>query len=338
MSQQPDHVFIIAEAGVNHNGDLELAKKLVKAAAEAGADAVKFQTFQAEAIVTTSASKAKYQKQTTDADESQYEMLKRLELSREDFQILKKHCTVNSIMFMSTPFDLKSIGMLVEMGLEIFKIPSGEITNLPYLRKMGSLGKKLILSTGMSTLDEVQEAVKILTMAGTPRENITVLHCTTEYPAPFNDINLQAMETLQNRLGMKVGYSDHTSGIEVPIAAVALGAKVIEKHFTLDKTMDGPDHKASLDPTELKKMVTAIRHIELAIGGSEKKPTDPELANRNVARKSIVAAAPIAKGELFTETNLTTKRPATGISPMQWDTVIGKAAPRDFTQDELITL
>lgn len=338
MSSRFDSVFIIAEAGVNHNGDLGLAKKLVEAAAEAGADAVKFQTFKAEAIVTASAPKANYQKDTTSAAESQYEMLKRLELSHNDFFALKEHCEKKNILFMSTPFDLESIDILVAMGLNILKIPSGEITNLPYLRKLGNLGKKLILSTGMSTLDEVKEAVEVLVKAGTPKDQLTVLHCNTEYPTPFEDVNLRVMKTLEHKFDVRVGYSDHTPGIEAPVAAVALGAKAIEKHFTLDKKMEGPDHKASLSPGELKHMVQSIRHIELALGKAEKKPTSSELHNRNIARKSIVAAGPIVKGEAFSESNLTVKRPGTGISPMKWDTIIGKSSPQNFKQDELIIL
>ena len=338
MINKNDQIFIIAEAGVNHNGDLALAKRLIEAAAEAGADAVKFQTFKAEAIVAASASKAPYQEKTTSTQESQYEMLKKLELNKEDFVELKSHCAKHRILFMSTPFDLESIDLLTEMGLEIFKIPSGEITNLPYLRKIGSLGKRLILSTGMSDLEEIKEALHVLGGAGTPKTDITVLHCNTEYPTPYEDVNLRVLETLRKTLDVPVGYSDHTCGIEVPIAAVALGAMVVEKHFTLDKNMNGPDHEASLEPSELKQMVQAIRRIEKSLGSKEKQPTNSEVRNRPVARKSIVAAKFIKKGETFCEKNLTTKRPGTGISPMAWDTIIGKPAPRDFNKDDLITL
>ncbi|MGV1099874.1 N-acetylneuraminate synthase [Thiovibrio sp. JS02] len=338
MKPTQNQVFIIAEAGVNHNGDLGLARQLVEAAAAAGADAVKFQTFRAENLVAASAPKAAYQQKTTGADESQLEMLKKLELSQADFIALQKHCAAHGILFMSTPFDLESIDFLAGLGLTTFKIPSGELTNLPYLRKLGGLGKKLILSTGMADLAEVQAAVAALLQAGTLPERLAVLHCNTEYPTPYEDVNLRVMETLRNDLRLRVGYSDHTLGIEVPIAAVALGAEIIEKHFTLDKTMPGPDHQASLEPAELRQMVQAIRHIETALGRKEKKPTPSELHNRAVARKSIVAAQAIRKGEILNDQNLTVKRPGTGISPMQWDQVIGRAAPRDFGKDELITL
>jgi len=338
MSYPHDRVFIIAEAGVNHNGELALAKKLVEAAAGAGADAVKFQTFKAENLVAASAPKAAYQEKTTGKDESQFEMLKKLELSATDFVALKAHCAVHNILFMSTPFDLESIDFLAGLGLEIFKIPSGELTNLPYLRKLGGLRKDLILSTGMADLAEVQAAVATLLQAGTMQKQLAVLHCNTEYPTPYQDVNLRVMETLRTTLHLRVGYSDHTLGIEVPIAAVALGAAIVEKHFTLDKTMPGPDHQASLDPGELRQMVQAIRHIEIALGLKEKKTTHSELQNRIIARKSIVAAHAIRKGEILNDLNLTVKRPGTGISPMQWDQVIGRPAPRAFVKDELIVL
>ena len=338
MSVPHDQVFIIAEAGVNHNGTLALAKQLVEAAAAAGADAVKFQTFKAENLVAASAPKAAYQKKTTGANESQFEMLKKLELSAADFIALKTHCTTHNILFMSTPFDLESIDFLADLGLEIFKIPSGELTNLPYLRKLGGLRKNLILSTGMADLAEVQAAVAALQQAGTRQEQLAVLHCNTEYPTPYEDVNLRVMETLRTALHLRIGYSDHTLGIEVSIAAVALGAQIIEKHFTLDKTMPGPDHQASLEPGELRQMVRAIRHIEIALGQRKKNPTPSELHNRAIARKSIVAAQSISKGETLNGLNLTVKRPGTGISPMQWDQVVGRPAPRNFEKDELIVL
>lgn len=338
MNHTKDRVFIIAEAGVNHNGELALAKKLVEAAARAGADAVKFQTFTAGNLVAASAPKANYQKETTGNDESQLEMLKKLELSAADFVALKAHCAMHNILFMSTPFDLESIDFLAGLGLEIFKIPSGELTNLPYLRKLGTLRKNLILSTGMADLAEVQAAVATLLTAGTRQEQLAVLHCNTEYPTPYEDVNLRVMETLRTTLHLRIGYSDHTLGIEVPIAAVALGAEIIEKHFTLDKKMPGPDHQASLEPGELRQMVQSIRHIEIAMGQREKGPTPSELHNRDIARKSIVAAKTISKGEIFNELNLTVKRPGVGISPMQWDQVIGKPARHDFVKDELIVL
>lgn len=338
MSYTHDRVFIIAEAGVNHNGQLTLAKQLVEAAAGAGADAVKFQTFRAENLVAASAPKAAYQKKTTGTNESQLEMLRKLELSATDFIALKEHCAAHKILFMSTPFDLESVDFLAGLGLEIFKIPSGELTNLPYLRKLGGLGKNLILSTGMADLAEVQAAVTALLLAGTQQEQLAVLHCNTEYPTPYEDVNLRVMETLRTTLHLRVGYSDHTLGIEVPIAAVALGAAIIEKHFTLDKTMPGPDHQASLEPGELRQMIQAIRHIEIALGQKEKKTTRSERQNRIVARKSIVAAHAICKGEILNDLNLTVKRPGTGISPMQWDQVLGRPAPRNFVKDELIVL
>jgi N,N'-diacetyllegionaminate synthase len=330
------NVFIIAEAGVNHNGSLQLAKKLVDKAKEAGADAVKFQTFKAENLVSKSAKKAKYQVENMGSDESQYEMIKKLELGFDEFKELKNYCDKKEIMFLSTPFDDESIEFLDKLGLEIFKIPSGEITNLPYLRKIGLLKKKVILSTGMSDLGEVEDALDVLISAGTKKENIIVLHANTEYPTPFEDVNLKAIQTIACAFGVKVGYSDHTLGIEVPIAAVAMGASVIEKHFTLDKNMVGPDHKASLEPYELEPMVKAIRNIEKALGDGIKKPSKSESKNIEIVRKSIVAKRDIKKGEKFTEENLSIKRPGNGISPMRWDEILGQIARKDYKEDELI--
>ncbi len=330
--------FIIAEAGVNHNGSIEIAKKMIEVAKECGADAIKFQTFKAEKVISRYAPKAEYQKQTTGETDSQLEMVKKLELSFDDFIALKEYCDKLNIMFLSTPFDFESIDFLNDLGLEIFKIPSGEITNLPYLEKIGKLGKKVILSTGMADLGEIEDALDILISCGTKKENITVLHCNTEYPTPYEDVNLLAMLTIKEAFKVKVGYSDHTLGIEVPIAAVALGASVIEKHFTLDKNMEGPDHKASLEPHELKAMIDAIRNIEKALGNGIKKPSKSELKNKDIARKSIVAKREIKKGEIFTEDNITVKRPGTGISPMRWYEVLGKVASRDYKEDELIEL
>ncbi|RJR26631.1 N-acetylneuraminate synthase [candidate division WWE3 bacterium] len=329
-------IFIIAEAGVNHNGDIKLAKKLIDAAKSAGADAVKFQTFKAESGVSKIAQKAEYQKQTTGADESQLKMVKRLELSFCDFKKLKKYCEEKEILFLSTPFDLDSIDFLESLDMSIYKVPSGEITNLTYLIKIARTGKPVIMSTGMSDLDEVGSALDVLRDNGAG--TITLLHCNTQYPTPFEDANIKAMLTLKERFGVAVGYSDHTLGIEAPIAAVALGATVIEKHFTLDKNMEGPDHKASLDPQELKAMVTSIRNIEVALGDGIKRPSKSETPNKEVARKSIVARRNIVKGEIFTEDNLTVKRPGNGISPMKWFEVLGKKATRDFCEDELIEL
>ncbi len=329
--------FIIAEAGVNHNGSLELAKKMIDAAVDAGSDAVKFQTFLADKVVCKSAQKADYQRQTTDRAESQYEMIKRLELDADAHRELIAYCRQKDIQFLSSPFDLESIDLLHNLGLETFKIPSGEITNLPYLRKIGILKKEIILSTGMADLGEIEAALDILVTAGTTLNKIAVLHCNTEYPTPMQDVNLRAMLTIKAASpGIRVGYSDHTLGIEVPVAAVAMGASIIEKHFTLSKNMEGPDHKASLEPDELKAMVRAIHNIEKALGSEIKKPSPSELKNKPVARKSIVAARDIKEGEEFTEENLTTKRPGTGISPMRWDEVIGRKADRDYKVDELI--
>jgi len=330
--------FIIAEAGVNHNGSIDMAKKLIDVAAEIGADAVKFQTFKAERLVSRSALKAEYQKKTTDADESQFDMIKRLELNEDAHRELICYCKNKNIIFLSTPFDLESIDLLNNLGLEIFKIPSGEITNLPYIRKIGRLKKKVILSTGMADLEEIGNAINVLIEYGTRKEDITVLHCNTEYPTPFEDVNLLAMLSIRDAFKVAVGYSDHTVGIEISIAAVALGATVIEKHFTLDKNMEGPDHKASLEPHELKAMVRAIRNIEKAMGDGIKKPSTSEIKNKLIVRKSIVAAKEIKKGEVLSEETLAVKRPGNGMSPLEWDRVIGKRAKRNFTEDEMIEI
>lgn len=329
-------VFIIAEAGVNHNGDIQLAKRLIDEASMAGADAVKFQSFKAEKLVTKDARKAEYQEKTTDIKQNQFQMIKSLELDYGKHMKLIDYCKSKNIMFLSSPFDLESIDLLNDLGLQMFKIPSGEITNLPYLRKIGSLKKKIILSTGMSNLGDIEKALKILEVEGT--KDITVLHCNTEYPTPMEDVNLLAMNTIKDAFKVKAGYSDHTLGIEVPIAAVALGATVIEKHFTLDKSMEGPDHKASLEPKELKKMVESIRNIEKALGDGIKIPSSSETKNINIARKSIVAVKNIKKGEFFTEDNLDIKRPGDGLSPMRWDELIGRKAIRDFKEDELVEI
>ncbi len=328
--------FVIAEAGVNHNGSIEIAKKLIDVASQAGADAVKFQTFKAKNLVSKNAQKANYQKETTDEDESQYEMIKKLELDVDTHKELMRYCDEKEIIFLSTPFDLESIEILDELGLEIFKIPSGEITNLPYLRAIGRLKKRVILSTGMADLGEIEDALDLLVDSGTKREDITVLHANTMYPTPTEDVNLRAMQTIASAFGVEVGYSDHTLGIEVPIAAVAMGARVIEKHFTLDRDMEGPDHKASLEPDELKAMVSGIRNIEKALGNGIKKPTPSEKPNIEVARKSIVASRDIQKGEPFSENNITVKRPGSGITPMRWDEIVGRVAQRDYKADELI--
>ena len=331
-------VLVIAEAGVNHNGDPLLARRLVEEAARAGADLVKFQTFSADRLVTRSARKANYQKQTTDAAESQHAMIRRLELSEEAHRMLAEHCRQHGIGFFSSGFDVPSIDLLAALGLDRFKIPSGEITNLPYLRHIGRLGKPVILSSGMSLLDEIESALRVLEAAGTRRELITILHCNTEYPTPMTDVNLRAMLTIRDTFGLEVGYSDHTNGIEVAIAAVALGATVIEKHFTLDRNMPGPDHRASLEPDEFKAMVLAIRNIEQALGDGIKRPSPSESKNLPIARKSVVAARRISAGETFSAGNLAVKRPGSGISPMRWDEVIGQIARRDFERDELIEL
>ena len=329
-------VYVIAEAGVNHNGSLNIAKAMVDEAKYAGADCIKFQTFVSEKLVSKTAQKAEYQKQRTGNTDGQLEMLKGLELSFEEFAELSDYCKKKQIDFLSTPFDDASIEFLKALGMPKWKIPSGDITNLPHLIKVARLGKPILLSTGMSTMDEVEAAVSVLRTNGAP--DITVLHCTTEYPAPIEDVNLRAMNAMGSRFGVPVGYSDHTAGIEIPIAAVALGATVIEKHFTLDRTMEGPDHKASLEPTEFKDMVRAIRIIEVAMGSGEKIPAESERKNSAVARKSIIAKRHIRKGEVFSEENLTVKRPGSGISPMKWFEVIGHTAVRDFEEDELIIL
>ena len=330
------NTFIIAEAGVNHNGSIDLAKQLVDAAVEAQVDAVKFQTFKASSLVSAKAAKADYQKKTTSADESQYEMIKKLELPAAAFKELKVYCHANRILFLSSAFDLESIDLLDSLGMEIFKVPSGEITNMPYLRCIGKLKKQVLLSTGMADLGEVEKALKVLEEAGTPKKLITVLHCNTEYPTPMEDVNLKAMLSIKEAFKVKVGYSDHTPGVEVPIAAVALGASVIEKHFTLDKTMEGPDHRASLEPGELKAMVTAIRNVEQALGNGIKRPSLSEMKNIAVIRKSIVAARNIKKGDIFTDENITVKRPGNGISSMRWDEIIGQRAAKDYQEDELL--
>jgi N,N'-diacetyllegionaminate synthase len=330
--------LIIAEAGVNHNGDLDLARKLIEAAAAAGADLVKFQTFNANRMVTRGAKKADYQNKTTDSQESQHEMLRRLELSPAMHQELVAHCAQSDIGFFSTGFDNESIDLLLSLGQDHFKIPSGEITNLPYLQHVGRLGKAVILSTGMSTLGDIEAAIGVLEQAGTPRTNITVLHCTTEYPTPMAEVNLRAMQSIQAAFCVAVGYSDHTPGIEVAVAAVAMGAIVIEKHLTLDHELPGPDHKASLEPDEFKAMVTAIRNIEAALGDGVKRLTASELRNKPIARKSLVSNRSIKAGELFSAENITAKRPGTGISPMRWDEVMGRRASRDYSADELIEL
>ena len=333
-----DKVIIIAEAGVNHNGNYDLAVKMIHEAKRAGADYVKFQTAVPELVISTFAPKAEYQKETTGADESQLDMCRAIHLPLTDYVKLAAICKEDGIGFMSTPFDLVSIDVLEELDMDYWKIPSGEITNLPYLRKIASKHRPVIMSTGMCEMQEIADALAVLEAGGLTRDQITLLHCNTQYPTPFADVNLAAMHTIAATFGTKVGYSDHTRGIEVPIAAVAMGAKVIEKHFTLDCNMEGPDHKASLEPHQLKAMVDAIRNVEEAIGSAEKHATASETPNKEVARKSIVAARAIAKGEVLTEENITVKRPGNGISPMLWDSVIGTKAKRDFIYDELIEL
>lgn len=328
-------VLIIAEAGVNHNGSLELAKQLVDVAKEAGADIVKFQTAKLESLVSKAAPMAEYQKANIGTEASQREMLKKLLLSFEEFVELQAYCNEKEIEFLSTPFDIESIGFLKEM-ISVWKIPSGEVTNLPYLIEIAKTNMPIIMSTGMCEMNEIETAVDVLKKNGA--RDITLLHCNTQYPTPWEDVNLRAMNTLKEAFNVPIGYSDHTLGIEVPVAAVALGATVIEKHFTLDKNMSGPDHKASLEPCELKEMVIAIRNIEKAMGDGIKKPSLSECPNKVVARKSIVARCDIKKGEIFTADNLTTKRPGNGISPMLWNDVIGESACRDFKEDELIEL
>ena len=332
-----NHVIVIAEAGVNHNGDMNLAKQLIKEAKIAGADYVKFQTVQSpESVTSKYAQMADYQKRNVKKDESQLEMIRSLTLPLSAFPVLKKECDEIGIKFMSTPFDRESIDALMEVGMDYMKVPSGEITNLPYLRKVAQQGIPVIMSTGMCELEEVRKALDVLYSNGLKQGDITLLHCNTEYPTPFEDVNLKAMITLKDEFGVKVGYSDHTKGIEVPIAAVAMGAEVIEKHFTLDRSLPGPDHVASLEPNELKAMVDSIRNIEKAIGGGVKTVSDSERKNIVIARRSIVAACNIKKGDILTENNLTIKRPGSGVSPMKWDEVIGTKAIRDFLEDELI--
>lgn len=330
--------LIIAEAGVNHNGDIKLAEQLIDVAADAGADLVKFQTFDAKRLTTRAAKKAEYQIKAADGEESQHDLLHRLQLSDKMHKALIAHCAERRIGFFSTGFDIESVDFLVSLGQDQFKIPSGEITNLPYLRHIGGLGKSVILSTGMATMGEIEAAIGVLEKAGMLRANITVLHCTTEYPTPMEEVNLRAMLSIKAAFGVEVGYSDHTSGIEVAIAAVAMGASVIEKHFTLDRSLPGPDHKASLEPEELKAMVAAIRNVEQALGDGVKRPTPSEIANKPVVRKSLVASRKIKAGELFSDENVVSKRPGTGISPMHWDEVIGRTARRDFLPDDLIDL
>ena len=327
--------LIIAEAGVNHNGDINLAKKLIDAAAIAGADYVKFQTFKAENLVQKKAKKAAYQIDNTGNDDSQFKMLKKLELTYENHSILIDYCKTKSIKFLSTAFDFESIEFLKDK-LDFYKIPSGEITNLPYLEKVAKLGLSIVMSTGMATMQEVKEAFNVLIENGIKKENITILHCNTEYPTPMEDVNLTAMLSIKKEIGVEIGYSDHTLGIEIPIAAVALGATVIEKHFTLDRTMEGPDHIASLEPKELKAMVTAIRNIEVALGNGIKTPSKSEQKNIAIARKSIVASTNISKGDIFTEKNITVKRPGSGISAMKWYDVLGTESSKDYKADELI--
>ena len=329
-------VLIIAEAGVNHNGDPKLAKKLIDIACDAGVDAVKFQTFQADDLVVKEAPKAEYQMKNMAGGKTQYEMLKKLELSKETHEELFDYCKKKGILFLSAPFDVKSVEYLHTLGVPMIKIPSGEITNYPYLKAVGQTGRPVILSTGMSDLEEVREALSVLRRWGSSK--ITVLHCNTEYPTPKEDVNLKAMKEMGEELALPFGYSDHTLGTEVALAAVAMGASIIEKHFTISKSMEGPDHKASLEPKQLKEMVEGIRKIEKALGNEKKVPSMSERKNISVARKSIVAACDIAKGELLTEENLTTKRPGTGISPMKWEQVIGTAAKKNFNKDELIEI
>ena len=329
---------VIAEVGVNHNGSLDNARRLIDLAADAGADCVKFQTFKADRLVTLDAQKALYQIDSNNENSHQFEMLKKLELTHEDFCFLQAHCERRRIEFLSTGFDEESIRFLVSIGQKKLKVPSGEITNLPFLRCVAKYGLPIILSTGMATMDEVEEAVEVMSQNGVSSSKITVLHCTSEYPAPKNSVNLRAMQSIAANLGVEVGYSDHTLGLAVPIAAVALGARVIEKHLTLDRQMTGPDHKASMVPHEFKMMVKAIREIEFALGDGVKRPTDGERDNIACSRRSIVASTRIPKGTLFTQENLSVKRPGYGISPMRWDEVIGQKAEREFYQDELIEL
>ncbi len=329
---------IIAEAGVNHNGSIDIAKKLIDVASKSGADFVKFQTFKTEALVTRTAVKAKYQKERGETNKSQFNMLNKLELNRVDHEELIQHCKQKGIRFLSTAFDHDSVDLLAELNIPFFKIPSGEITSLPYLRHIGSMGKPIVMSTGMATLVEIKDALNVLLKAGAEKDQITILHCNTEYPTPIEDVNLKAMLTMRDELGVAVGYSDHTLGIEIPVAAVALGATVIEKHFTLDRTLPGPDHAASLEPDELNAMVVAIRNIEIAMGDGVKKLSPSEMKNIPIARKFIVAKKSIRKGECFTEDNLAVKRSGTGISPMKWNRVIGKKSKQNFNPDDLIVI
>lgn len=329
-------IKIIAEAGVNHNGNIETAMKMIDAAKEAGADYIKFQTFIPKELVAKNAKKAEYQKKTTDSAETQQEMLERLALTFDAFKELKEYCKQKEIGFLSTPFDFASIEFLQGLDMDFWKVPSGEMTNLPYLKRLAETGKPMVLSTGMCTLQEVSDVVGILQSEGLKKEDITILQCNTEYPTPYEDVNLRAMLKMKEAFGVAVGYSDHTKGIEIPLAAVALGATVIEKHFTLDCEMEGPDHKASLEPEELKKMITSIRHIEQAMGTGEKIPSQSERKNMSIARKSIVAKKAILKGERFTEENLALKRPGTGITPMRWEEIVGKTADRDYREDDQI--
>lgn len=334
-----NHVIIIAEAGVNHNGSIEMAKKLIDAACDCNVDYVKFQTTKGpEAITSKFAQMADYQKKNLNQDESQLEMLRKILLRMEDFEELNTYCGKQGVKFMSTPFDLESVDFLAGLNMDYMKIPSGEITNLPYLRKIAKLHIPVIMSSGMCTLGDIEAAMNVLTNNGLSESEISLLHCNTEYPTPFDDVNLRAMQTLKQCFGVRVGYSDHTKGVEVPIAAVAMGAEIIEKHFTLDRTLPGPDHVASLEPKELKAMTVAIRNIEKAVGTGVKKVTASEQKNIAIARKSIIAARNIKAGELFTDENLTAKRPGSGISPMRWDDVVGKTAKRNFMEDELIEL
>lgn len=334
------HVLIIAEAGVNHNGSVTIAKQLIDKAVEAGVDIIKFQTFKSEKLVSKSARQAEYQKKNigSTADDSQLNMLKKLELSEHDHEVLINYCHEKGIKFFSTAFDMESLDYLHSLKMGMWKIPSGEVTNFPYLRKIASYQEPVILSTGMCDLEDVRAAIEVLLKFGVKKDQITVLHCNTEYPTPFEDVNLKAMLEISDKFGVKAGYSDHTNGIEVPIAAVALGAQVIEKHFTLDKNMEGPDHKASLEPAELKAMVMAIRNIEKALGDGHKVITESERKNMAIARKSIVAACQIKKGEMLTENNITVKRPGTGLSPMKWEQVVGTSAIRDYDEEDMIEL
>lgn len=339
MKLRAGRALIIAEAGVNHNGDIALAKKLIEVAARAGVDMVKFQMFDADSLVTQSAEKAGYQKKYTDANETQFQMLKKLEFKEAfAYQELIKCSKVNGVGFLLSVFDQDNLWRLVDLDLSLYKIPSGELTNLPYLRQIGAMGKPIIMSAGMATMCEIGDAINVLLEQGLAKEKITILHCNTEYPTPMIDVNLNAMLSIRDQLGIAVGYSDHTLGIEIPVAAVAVGATVVEKHFTLDKKLPGPDHAASLDPCELKEMTRAIRNVECAFGDGIKRPSTSEIKNKSVVRKSLVAATNITAGDVFTKENLRVKRPGNGISPMRWDEVLGKQAQRDFVRDEQIEL